>query len=103
MLVQIGVYVRGISIWDADPRWWNLRHLQGFLSLINEFGNLWSGLFIVIQFTNSLKKMTDCLSEILDVDLIFLEFVLVIRGCNCSMIGIKVSSSQKKTISYAPD
>ena len=27
VLVQIGVYVRGIFIWDADRRWWNLQHL----------------------------------------------------------------------------
>ncbi|TVU30860.1 hypothetical protein EJB05_22506, partial [Eragrostis curvula] len=28
----------GIFVSDGDPRWWNLRHFQGFLSLINEVG-----------------------------------------------------------------
>ncbi|TVU33959.1 hypothetical protein EJB05_15776, partial [Eragrostis curvula] len=38
---QIGVFVRGISVWDGDLRWWNLWLFQGFLSLINGVGVDW--------------------------------------------------------------
>ncbi|TVU31024.1 hypothetical protein EJB05_22686, partial [Eragrostis curvula] len=38
VFVQIGVLVCGISIWDDDPRWWNLRLFQSFLSPINGVG-----------------------------------------------------------------
>ncbi|TVU32653.1 hypothetical protein EJB05_24394, partial [Eragrostis curvula] len=29
VFVQIGVFIRGISVWDGDLRWWNLRRFQG--------------------------------------------------------------------------
>jgi len=41
MFVQIGVCFRGISVWDDDPRWWNLWLFQGFLSPINGVGVVW--------------------------------------------------------------
>ncbi|TVU29334.1 hypothetical protein EJB05_20897, partial [Eragrostis curvula] len=50
---QIGVFVRGISVWDADPRWWNLWFFQGFLSLINEVGVDWD--VTVIRGCNMLQ------------------------------------------------
>ncbi|TVU32907.1 hypothetical protein EJB05_24672, partial [Eragrostis curvula] len=41
---QIGVFVRGISIWDDGTRWWNLWLFQGFLSPINGVGVDWDAI-----------------------------------------------------------
>ena len=46
LFVQIGACVRGISVWDDDPRWWNLWLFQGFLSPINGVGVVW---FILVM------------------------------------------------------
>ncbi|TVU06959.1 hypothetical protein EJB05_46996, partial [Eragrostis curvula] len=46
MFVQIGVLFRGISVWNGNPRWWNFRLFQGFLSPINGVGVDWDALVI---------------------------------------------------------